>query len=61
VLSGSPLFYQGLAFGVHKNEPDLKAVLDYAIRTMRSDGTLSRLSKEWFGGADLTTNGSSGN
>jgi len=46
---------------VHKNEPDLKAVLDYAIRTMRSDGTLSRLSKEWFGGADLTTNGSSGN
>jgi polar amino acid transport system substrate-binding protein len=60
VLSGSPLFYQGLAFGVRKNEPDLKAVLDYAIRTMRSDGSLSRLSKEWFGGVDLTTKGSSG-
>ena len=60
VLSGSPLFYQGLAFGVRKNEPDLKAVLDYAIRTMRSDGSLSRLSKEWFGGADLTTKGTSG-
>lgn len=60
VLSGSPLFYQGLAFGVRKNESDLKAVLDYAIRTMRSDGSLSRLSKEWFGGADLTTKGTSG-
>jgi polar amino acid transport system substrate-binding protein len=60
VLSGSPLFYQGLAFGVRKNEPDLKAVLDYAIRTMRSDGSLSRLSEEWFGGVDLTTKGSSG-
>jgi ABC-type amino acid transport substrate-binding protein len=60
VLSGSPLFYQGLAFGICKGQPDLKAVLDYAIRTMRSDGTLSRLSKEWFGGVDLTTNRSSG-
>jgi polar amino acid transport system substrate-binding protein len=60
VLSGSPLFYQGLAFGVRKNEPDLKAVLDYAIRTMRSDGSLSRLSKEWFGGVDLTAKGSPG-
>ena len=61
VLSGRPLFYEGLAFGVRKGEPDLKALLDYTIRTMRSDGSLSRLSKEWFGGADLTTKGSSAN
>lgn len=60
VLSGSPLFYQGLAFGIRKGQPDLKAALDYAIRTMRSGGMLSRLSKEWFGGVDLTTNRSSG-
>jgi L-cystine transport system substrate-binding protein len=60
-LSGSPLFYEGLAIGLRKNEADLKAVLDYAIRTMRADGSLARLSKEWFGGADLTTKGTSGN
>jgi polar amino acid transport system substrate-binding protein len=59
-LSGSPLFYQGLSFGVRKGEKDLLAVLDYTIRTMRSDGTLSRLSKEWFNGLDLTTKGTQG-
>ena len=56
-LSGKPLFYQGLSFGVRKGQPDLLAVLDYAIRTMRSDGTLSRLSKEWFDGLDLEPEG----
>jgi ABC-type amino acid transport substrate-binding protein len=61
VLSGSPLFYEGLAFGLRKGQPDLKTVLDYAIRTMRSDGSLARLSKEWFGGADLTTKGPAAN
>ncbi len=56
-LSGKPLFYQGLSFGVRKGQPDLLAVLNYAIRTMRSDGTLSRLSKEWFDGLDLSRKG----
>jgi ABC-type amino acid transport substrate-binding protein len=59
-LSGSPLFYQGLAFGLRKGQKDLLAVLDYAIRTMRSDGTLSRLSKEWFNNSDLSTKGTKG-
>ena len=58
-LSGSPLFYQGLAFGVRKGQHDLLAVLNYAIRTMQSDGTLSRLSEEWFSGLDLSAKGAS--
>jgi polar amino acid transport system substrate-binding protein len=59
-LSGNPLFYQGLSFGVRKGQQDLLAVLDYTIRTMRSDGTLSRLSKEWFNGLDLSAKGTPG-
>jgi polar amino acid transport system substrate-binding protein len=60
VLSGRPLFYQGLSFGLRKGQPDLRAVLDYAIRTMQSDGSLSRLSREWFNGLDLSTKGTPG-
>jgi polar amino acid transport system substrate-binding protein len=53
-LSGTPLFYQPLAFAVRKGQPDMVALLNYCIRTMRSDGTLARLSREWFNGLDLT-------
>ena len=53
-LSGSPLFYQSLAFATEKGQADWLALLNYAIRKMQSDGSLSALSKKWFNGLDLT-------
>jgi len=53
-LSGAPLAYEDLAFAVAESEADWVKLLDHAIATMHEDGTLSRLSKEWFQGLDLT-------
>lgn len=54
VLSGKPLFSQEFAFAVRQGETDLLALMEYAIRTLSDDGSLSRLTREWFGGADLS-------
>ncbi len=48
-----PMFTGGVmatdvCFGIRKNEPELKAMLDKAIRSMTADGTLRRLSMKWF-------------
>ncbi len=37
-----------VCFGIRKNEPELQAMLDKAIRSMAQDGTLRRLSMKWF-------------
>jgi ABC-type amino acid transport substrate-binding protein len=52
--SGSPLFFQPLAFAVDKDQADLVALLNYAIDTMHKDGSLTTLSQRWYGGIDLT-------
>ncbi len=54
VFSGTPLFYEDLAFAVAAGEADWVKLLDYAIAHMHRDGTLAGLSREWFQGLDLT-------
>jgi ABC-type amino acid transport substrate-binding protein len=53
-LSGQPLFYQPLCFAVRKGEPDLLALLDYTVKRMRRDGSLSTTAKAWYQGFDPT-------
>jgi polar amino acid transport system substrate-binding protein len=57
VLVGEPVFYESLAVAVDKNGPahaELLTELDRIVAAMHSDGTLTSLSKKWFGGLDLT-------
>jgi polar amino acid transport system substrate-binding protein len=53
-FSGGPLYYEDLAFAVAEGEVDWLKLLDHAIATMRENGTLTDLSKEWYQGLDLT-------
>jgi len=38
-----------VCLGIRKKEPELKAILDKAIDSMRDDGTLKQMSGKWFG------------
>ncbi|AUX78623.1 lysine/arginine/ornithine ABC transporter substrate-binding protein [Sinorhizobium fredii] len=42
------VFGQGIAAGVRKDDAELKAMLDEAIRAAKSDGTINTLSKKWM-------------
>ena len=53
-FSGKPLYYEDLAFALKQGEPDWLAMLDYAVQTMHSDGSLTAMSKQWYNGMDLT-------
>lgn len=35
-------------FGIRKDEPELKAILNDALASMQEDGTLSKISEKWF-------------
>lgn len=48
-----PFFVGGImatntTFGIRKDEPELKAILNDALASMQADGTLSKLSEKWF-------------
>lgn len=52
VLAG-PKYYGGLlgigsAFGIQKDQPELKAKLDAAIQSCIDDGTVKRVAEKWF-------------
>jgi polar amino acid transport system substrate-binding protein len=53
-ISGPPLWYEAAAFSVRQDEADWVAVLDWAVRTLRQDGTLARYSTADVYGVDLT-------
>jgi polar amino acid transport system substrate-binding protein len=53
-FSGAPLYYEDLAFAVGEGETDWVELLNYAVRTMHEDGSLSEMSKNWYNGLDLT-------
>ncbi|HVM29229.1 MAG TPA: transporter substrate-binding domain-containing protein [Candidatus Limnocylindrales bacterium] len=55
---GEPVFYEPLAAAFDRGGPEhseLLAEIDRIIGEMHEDGTLSRLSEEWFDGVDYTT------
>jgi ABC-type transport system substrate-binding protein len=58
VKVGEPVFIENLAAAFDRNSPldgtSLVAKVSEAIDAMHADGTLSKLSKKWFDGADLT-------
>lgn len=53
VLSGAPFSHQETGVALRKNHPELLAAINQAIASMRADGSLTQLSKKWFG-ADAT-------
>ena len=53
-LSGKPFYYEPLAFAIKKGDPDLLAALNYSVKTMHSDGSLTAFSKTWYHGFDVT-------
>lgn len=53
-FSGKPLYYEDASMAVKKGETDLVALLDYAVRQMHESGSLTRMSRQWYNGIDLT-------
>jgi polar amino acid transport system substrate-binding protein len=53
-FSGAPLYYEDLAFAINKGEGDWVALLNYAVKTMHDDGSLTAMSEKWYNGLDLT-------
>ena len=39
---------RGVAVGMRKDDPELKALFDEAIKAVIADGTLKKLSEKWF-------------
>lgn len=50
---GEPVFYEPLAVALDKGDPEFATKIKGIVEAMHTDGTLSKLSKKWFG-ADLT-------
>jgi polar amino acid transport system substrate-binding protein len=58
-LVGDSLYYEPLAIAFDKNDPadaqSLSEAVSQVVEDMHADGTLSELSKKWYGGVDWTT------
>jgi ABC-type amino acid transport substrate-binding protein len=54
VFSGKPYYYEPLAFSIQKSQSDWLALLDYAVKKMHEDGSLSTMAKKWYHGFDPT-------
>ncbi len=63
-IIGEPLYYEPLSIAFDKNAPtdsqSLSDAVGQIIDDMHADGTLSELSKNWYGGVDWTTSASQG-
>ncbi len=57
-IVGDPVFYEPLAVAVDKSSradpASFAAAVDKIVGELHADGTLSKLSKKWYGGTDLT-------
>lgn len=51
---GEPVFYEPLAIAVEHGDAELEAKIAEAVAAMQADGSLSELSKKWYG-VDYTT------
>lgn len=54
VFSGTPYYYEPLAFATKKGETDWQALLTYAVTTMHQNGSLTTMAKKWYHGFDPT-------
>ena len=61
-IVGDPLYYEPLCIALDKNDPkDAQSLADAVsqiVQDMHDDGTLSTLSKQWYGGVDWTVSAS---
>ncbi len=61
-IVGDPLYYEPLSIAFDKNAPSdaqsLSDAVGQIVQDMHDDGTLSALSKKWYGGVDWTTSAS---
>jgi ABC-type amino acid transport substrate-binding protein len=48
-LSGQAFYYEAMCFATRRGEADLLALLDYAVKEMRANGSLTAMAKEWYG------------
>ena len=46
-FSGTPYYYEPLAFATKKGETDWQTLLSYAVTTMHKNGSLSTMAKKW--------------
>ncbi|MEO5756213.1 MAG: transporter substrate-binding domain-containing protein [Mesorhizobium sp.] len=46
---GDPVFYEPLAIAIERGDPEFSARIADAVKAMKEDGTLSTLSKKWYG------------
>ncbi len=46
---GKPVFYEPLAVAIDKGDPEFGAKIKSIVEAMHADGTLSRLSRKWYG------------
>ncbi len=57
-IVGDPVFYEPLAVAIDKSSRDdptsFAAAVDKIVGELHADGTLTKLSKKWYGGSDLT-------
>jgi ABC-type amino acid transport substrate-binding protein len=53
-FAGGPLFHTRLAFAIGKGQADWHRLLNYAVRGMHRDGSLSAMSRTWYHGRDRT-------
>ena len=61
-IVGDPLYYEPLCIALDKNDPkdsqSLADAVSQIVQDMHDDGTLSTLSKQWYGGVDWTVSAS---
>lgn len=48
-ILGEPVFYEPLAIAIDKGDPDFANAIRRIVDGLRADGTLSALSKKWYG------------
>ena len=63
-IVGDPLYYEPLSIAFDKNAPSdaqsLSDAVGQIVQDMHDDGTLSELSKKWYGGVDWTVSSAAG-
>ena len=53
-VTGKPFYYEDLCFAIKKGEPDWLAMLNYTVKQMHADGSLTAMSTQWYNGLDMT-------
>lgn len=48
-ILGEPVFYEPLSVAIENGDDELAAKISAAVKSMKNDGTLSTLSKKWYG------------